>query len=40
MSENIENQIENLTDELSSDDVVTDLPLRGPVMPNQEIREE
>jgi hypothetical protein len=40
MSENIENQIENLTDELSSDDVVTDIPLRGPVMPNQEIREE
>lgn len=39
MSENnIENQIESLTQELSSDDIKLDVPLRGPVMPNQEQR--
>ena len=39
MSE-IENQIESLTQNLSADDIKLDVPLRGPVMPNQEVRAD
>lgn len=39
MSE-IENQIESLTKNLSADDIKLDVPLRGPVMPNQEARAD